>query len=152
MEATRAGEQGHGFAVVASEVRSLADRSAEAAKEIKSLIGASVERVGHGTALVDQAGSTMKKVVVSIKRMIDIMGEIGAASLKSQAQDLVKVVAEVKVGDDGGFARPAHTAARMPSVVKSSMFQSAAVAATPKPAVAARAKPPAGSDDDWETF
>jgi methyl-accepting chemotaxis protein len=80
VEAARAGEQGRGFAVVASEVRSLAGRSADAAKEIKSLINASVERVEHGTALVDQAGTTMTEVVSSIKRVTDIMGEISAAS------------------------------------------------------------------------
>ena len=80
VEAARAGEQGRGFAVVASEVRSLAGRSAEAAKEIKSLINASVERVAQGTALVDQAGVTMTEVVSSIRRVTDIMGEISAAS------------------------------------------------------------------------
>ena len=80
VEAARAGEQGRGFAVVASEVRSLAGRSAEAAKEIKSLITASVERVEHGTTLVDQAGSTMTEVVSAIKSVTDIMGEISAAS------------------------------------------------------------------------
>jgi methyl-accepting chemotaxis protein len=80
VEAARAGEQGRGFAVVASEVRSLAGRSAEAAKEIKMLINASVERVEHGTALVDQAGTTMTEVVSSIRRVTDIMGEISAAS------------------------------------------------------------------------
>jgi methyl-accepting chemotaxis protein-1 (serine sensor receptor) len=80
VEAARAGEQGRGFAVVASEVRSLAGRSAEAAKEIKSLINVSVERVEQGTALVDQAGATMSEVVGSIKRVTDIMGEISAAS------------------------------------------------------------------------
>jgi methyl-accepting chemotaxis protein len=80
VEAARAGEQGRGFAVVASEVRSLAGRSADAAKEIKSLINASVERVEHGTSLVDQAGVTMTEVVSSIKRVTDIMGEISAAS------------------------------------------------------------------------
>ena len=80
VEAARAGEQGRGFAVVASEVRALAGRSAAAAKEIKSLIGASVERVEHGSTLVDQAGSTMTEVVNSIKRVTDIMGEISAAS------------------------------------------------------------------------
>jgi len=80
VEAARAGEQGRGFAVVASEVRSLAGRSAEAAKEIKSLISASVERVARGTALVDQAGTTMQEVVTSIRRVTDIMGEISAAS------------------------------------------------------------------------
>jgi methyl-accepting chemotaxis protein len=80
VEAARAGEQGRGFAVVASEVRSLAGRSAEAAKEIKTLIGDSVTRVEQGTALVDQAGTTMTEVVSSIKRVTDIMGEISAAS------------------------------------------------------------------------
>ena len=80
VEAARAGEQGRGFAVVASEVRNLAGRSAEAAKEIKSLITASVERVQQGTVLVDQAGVTMSEVVSSIKRVTDIMGEISAAS------------------------------------------------------------------------
>jgi methyl-accepting chemotaxis protein len=80
VEAARAGEQGRGFAVVASEVRSLAGRSADAAKEIKSLINASVERVEQGSALVDQAGATMTEVVGSIRRVTDIMGEISAAS------------------------------------------------------------------------
>jgi len=85
VEAARAGEQGRGFAVVASEVRSLAGRSAEAAKEIKSLISASVERVEQGTALVDQAGATMTEVVSSIRRVTDIMGEISAASNEQSA-------------------------------------------------------------------
>jgi methyl-accepting chemotaxis protein len=80
VEAARAGEQGRGFAVVASEVRTLAQRSAEAAKEIKSLIGASVDRVEQGTALVDQAGQTMEEVVASIRRVTDIVGEISSAS------------------------------------------------------------------------
>ena len=80
VEAARAGEQGRGFAVVASEVRSLAGRSADAAKEIKILIDTSVARVAHGTSLVDQAGSTMADVVASIKRVTDIMAEISAAS------------------------------------------------------------------------
>lgn len=136
VEAARAGEQGRGFAVVASEVRSLAGRSADAAKEIKSLIHASVQRVEQGTALVDKAGTTMTEIVSSIGRVTDIMGEISAASieqasgvqqvghavtqmdqatqqnaalveqmaaaassLKSQAHDLVQVVAEFKVRD-----------------------------------------------------
>jgi methyl-accepting chemotaxis protein len=80
VEAARAGEQGRGFAVVASEVRSLAGRSADAAKEIKGLINASVARVEQGSTLVDQAGVTMAEVVSSIKRVTDIMGEISAAS------------------------------------------------------------------------
>ena len=85
VEAARAGEQGRGFAVVASEVRSLAGRSADAAKEIKSLINASVERVQYGTTLVDQAGSTMTEVVSSIRRVTDLMGEISAASAEQSA-------------------------------------------------------------------
>ncbi len=80
VEAARAGEQGRGFAVVASEVRSLAGRSAEAAREIKSLIGASVERVERGARLVDDAGNTMKDIVVSVKNVNDTIGEITAAA------------------------------------------------------------------------
>jgi methyl-accepting chemotaxis protein len=136
VEAARAGEQGRGFAVVASEVRSLAGRSAEAAREIKSLINASVERVEKGTDLVDKAGMTMTETVAGIRRVTDIMGEINtasdeqaagmllvgeavqnmdqttqqnaalveemaaaASSLKSQAQDLVQVVATFKLND-----------------------------------------------------
>ena len=80
VEAARAGEQGRGFAVVASEVRSLAQRSADAAKEIKQLITASVERVAQGTTQVDRAGKTMEDVVAAIRRVTDIVGEISSAS------------------------------------------------------------------------
>ncbi len=210
VEAARAGEQGRGFAVVASEVRSLAGRSSEAAKEIKSLIGASVERVEHGTALVDQAGTTMKEVVDSIKRVTDIVGEISAASgeqsagvqqvgeavmqmdqatqqnaalveemaaaassLKSQAQDLVQVVAAFKVddgADSSSMARTAPASPRAPTAAlnrtpakaapklaaaapKPNASKSPAATALPKPEVTTRTKPtPAGGDDDWETF
>jgi methyl-accepting chemotaxis protein len=137
VEAARAGEQGSGFSVVASEVRSLAGRSAEAAKEIKVLIEDSVGRVEQGSALVDRAGSTMAEVVNSIKRVTDIMGEISTASseqstgiarvgdavtqldqttqqnaalveemaaaasrLKSEAQELVQVVAVFKLASE----------------------------------------------------
>ncbi len=85
VEAARAGEQGRGFAVVAGEVRNLAGRSAEAAKEIKTLITESVERVGHGSILVDQAGATMSEVVASIRRVTDIMGEISVASAEQSS-------------------------------------------------------------------
>jgi methyl-accepting chemotaxis protein len=80
VEAARAGEQGRGFAVVAGEVRSLAQRSAAAAKEIKGLISDSVQRVERGTSLVDQAGSTMEEVVSAIQRVTDIVGEISAGA------------------------------------------------------------------------
>ena len=80
VEAARAGEQGRGFAVVASEVRNLAQRSAGAAKEIKALIGDSVEKVELGNKLVDQAGTTMQEIVTSVKMVADIMSEISAAS------------------------------------------------------------------------
>ena len=80
VEAARAGEQGRGFAVVASEVRGLAGRSAEAAKQIKQLIDDSSSRVHNGSALADQAGSTMTEVVEAIRRVTDLMGEISAAS------------------------------------------------------------------------
>jgi methyl-accepting chemotaxis protein len=144
VEAARAGEQGRGFAVVASEVRTLAGRSADAAKEIKMLINASVERVEQGTTLVDQAGITMNEVVASIKRVTDLMGQISSASneqaagvsqvgeavvqmdqvtqqnaalveemaaaassLKSQAQELVQVVAIFKLGTGHAVAKVA---------------------------------------------
>ena len=85
VEAARAGEQGRGFAVVATEVRNLAQRSAAAAKEIKTLIGSSVERVDAGARLVDAAGSTMDEIVSSVKRVTDIMAEISAASAEQSA-------------------------------------------------------------------
>jgi methyl-accepting chemotaxis protein len=85
VEAARAGEQGRGFAVVASEVRNLAQRSAAAAKEIKTLIGDSVEKIGRGSKLVGQAGVTMDEVVGSVKRVTDIMSEIANASAEQSA-------------------------------------------------------------------
>ncbi|MBB2803050.1 methyl-accepting chemotaxis protein [Xanthomonas arboricola] len=85
VEAARAGEQGRGFAVVASEVRTLAQRSTAAAKEIKSLIDDSVERVAEGSTLVHTAGATMAEIVASVQRVTDIMGEISAASQEQSA-------------------------------------------------------------------
>ena len=85
VEAARAGEQGRGFAVVAGEVRTLAQRSAAAAKEIKALIGDSVEKVTGGTKLVDEAGKTMGEIVTAVKRVTDIMAEISAASSEQSA-------------------------------------------------------------------
>ncbi len=90
VEAARAGEQGRGFAVVASEVRSLAQRSADAAREIKALIGTSVEKVGTGSRLVTDAGHTMGEIVASVQRVTDIIGEISAATAE-QSTGLAQV-------------------------------------------------------------
>ena len=98
VEAARAGEQGRGFAVEASEVRSLAGRSAQAAKEIKMLINASVERVAQGTTLVDQAGATMTEVVSSIQHVTDLVGEISAAS-RQQSSGIAQVCEAVSQMD-----------------------------------------------------
>src|SRR5689334_8262689 len=80
VEAARAGEQGRGFAVVATEVRNLAQRSAGAAKEIKTLIGDSVEKVDGGSKLVDESGKTLVEILASVKKVTDIVAEIAAAS------------------------------------------------------------------------
>ena len=97
VEAARAGEQGRGFAVVATEVRHLAQRSAAAAKEIKTLIGDSVDKVQSGAKLVDQAGTTMGEIVVSISRVTDVMAEIRAASAEqtSGIEQINQAIAEM---------------------------------------------------------
>ena len=100
VEAARAGEQGRGFAVVAGEVRNLAQRSAEAAKEIKGLIGASVNRVEEGSRLVDQAGSTMLEVVNAIRKVSDIVRDISAAS-SEQSSGVAQVGAAITRMDQG---------------------------------------------------
>ena len=206
VEAARAGEQGRGFAVVASEVRSLAGRSADAAREIKSLISASVERVEQGTAQVDQAGVTMTEVVSSIRRVTDIVGEISnasdeqslgvaqvgeaiaqmdrvtqqnaalveqmaaaAASLKSQAEELVQGVSAFQLDPQMAGPRPtstaprsaprppAPTAARSLAPSRSRQLPKAPPqlqqqrSPTPAPTVAPKASSPAAADE-WETF
>ncbi|QQQ42335.1 HAMP domain-containing protein [Stenotrophomonas maltophilia] len=99
VEAARAGEQGRGFAVVASEVRTLAQRSAAAAKEIKALIEASVEQVGHGAQRVREAGDTMAEIVASVQRVTDIMAEISAASQEQSAG--IEQVSQTVIQMDG---------------------------------------------------
>jgi methyl-accepting chemotaxis protein-1 (serine sensor receptor) len=98
VEAARAGEQGRGFAVVASEVRNLAQRSAGAAREIKELIGTSVERVEAGSRLVGEAGNTMSDVVSSVQRVTDIIGEISLAS-QEQRQGIEQISTAISAMD-----------------------------------------------------
>ena len=176
VEAARAGEQGRGFAVVASEVRNLAQRSAAAAKEIKTLIGTSVERVDAGSKLVNEAGATMHEIVESVRRVTDIMGEISAASQEQTAgiDQINQAVAQMDqvtqqnaaLVEEASAASEAmqDQAAKLALVV--SVFKLDAVAA-PRPALrqvasvarsvkAARApvasKPRAAVGDEWEQF
>ena len=97
VEAARAGEQGRGFAVVASEVRSLAQRSATAAKEIKQLIDDSVQQMNSGTVLVQQAGSTMEQVVASVRRVSDVVAEISSASAEQSSgiEEVNKAIVQI---------------------------------------------------------
>jgi methyl-accepting chemotaxis protein len=170
VEAARAGEQGRGFAVVASEVRNLAQRSAAAAKEIKTLIGDSVEKVERGSKLVGQAGVTMDEVVASVKRVTDIMSEISNASqeqsrgieqvnmsiiemdsMTQQNAALVEEAAAAAQSLQDQAAELAHVVSvfklvegELPHVVQPSTLGTAPAASAPPPkprAVAGRAKP-----------
>ena len=138
VEAARAGEQGRGFAVVASEVRSLAQRSAEAAKEIKALISTSVERVEAGTALVDHAGVTMTEIVASIRRVTDIMGEISAATIEqsSGVSQVGEAVAQMDKATQQNAALVEESAAAAESLRSQaqSLVQSVAVFRLPRAA------------------
>ena len=151
VEAARAGEQGRGFAVVATEVRNLAQRSAAAAKEIKDLIGDSVDKVEAGNRLVEQAGSTMHEVVASVKRVTDIMAEIMSAS-QEQSNGIEQINTAVTQMDDvtqqnAALVEEAAAAAQaMQDQVNSlnkvvGIFRVEAHAGAPRPAAKAMAKP-----------
>ena len=164
VEAARAGEQGRGFAVVASEVRNLAQRSAAAAKEIKALISDSVEKVGAGARLVDQAGMTMDEVVSSVRQVTDIISEIAAASNEQTAgieqinQAIIQVdnvtqqnaaLVEQAAAAAGSMQEQAHNLSSVVSVFKlrggetEPMQPFVAQAAQAKPTIAPKAKAPA---------
>jgi len=147
VEAARAGEQGRGFAVVASEVRSLAGRSADAAKEIKALINSSVEKVEGGSVLVAQAGQTMTEIVSSVQRVTDIMGEITAAA-SEQADGIAQVNAAVSQLDqmtqqNAALVEQSAAAAssmkdqahRLAGVVAAFKLDATTIVRAPKPAV-----------------
>ncbi|MRV75788.1 HAMP domain-containing protein [Duganella sp. FT92W] len=177
VEAARAGEQGRGFAVVASEVRSLAQRSASAAKEIKTLIGDSVDKVDSGAKLVNEAGQTMELIVTSVRQVADIMGEITSAS-QEQSAGIEQVNEAISQMDEmtqqnAALVEQAAAAAQSMQDEAGTLAQSVSIfkllgesAVTPPPAPKAASKPAsaqrqlavkapvkaAPENDGWEEF
>ncbi len=159
VEAARAGEQGRGFAVVASEVRSLAQRSAAAAKDIKTLIGDSVDKVEAGSKLVDEAGATMNEIVASITRVTDIMSEITAASqeqsggiaqvneaithMDQSTQQNAALVEQAAAAAEAMMEQAAHLSQVVSAFKLDAGAMALGVAQAPAPKVAAPARTPA---------
>jgi methyl-accepting chemotaxis protein len=166
VEAARAGEHGRGFAVVATEVRSLAQKSASAAREIKSLITDSVTQVDGGTRLAQQAGATMEEVVASVRQVTDMMGQISAASAEQSAgigqvnQAIVQMdqatqqnaaLVEQAAAAAGALQEQAQQLSTAVQVFQLDAANAPAPAATPAPGKQPRLPAPA-SADDWQTF